>query len=1560
MDIGYKKLSSALFLTFLSPLTSTAYAADINPVIAEALEEPGFGLTQQPQSISKFAAVSAANTGGSDTSPTNTAELALARMNIKTEVTPETTELFGEKVDLNSGAISMTNTDLVIPGNFPIEMGITRVYKGAQYSQGQLLHFADWQLDIPSISTTIVDGDSTVNTWTNGKPCSGSLNPGSSYLGDGVGYVVAKQYWSGDFINVPSVGSERLLEPNTVTPGVTRVAKNWRITCQANGNSEAFIATSPQGITYTFSMLRSFPAERLPVPYYDRETNSTWTNYARVFKAYMQVTEVKDRFNNKVTYNYSAPDQLDSITSSDGRSIHFTYEPGVERKRIKSITSDGKTWSYYYRIATEKKVIGGIYVNPDQLSRVVLPDGREWVYDIDFAPTNALEQRHIKYSYGDSQQDDIQCIFSLVNPNYIPRSYVSRVTHPNGLKAEFEVRSTLFGRSQVPKQFQRPPNIRVNVHDRCFSNFSLIRKTLSGKGVSPQHWYYSYSQNPGQYADGSGDLGPAPQGLSMLPALPSDMSAMDLRSTTVVAPDGSKAIHVFDRRYNYSQDKEVATYLYDTDGTTLLQRNEITYSQGYSIGKAQLFSANYNGTMHGGAFPFENESQYNSFVNNIKSTIYQYTQDSRVDTYTKEFLNFNNYGSPELTVESNGFNANRKYLKNTYYHDLNNWLINLEDSNAISFDGVNYVTAKKNTYYPYNSAEKSSLYQEYQNGRLLSTHRYYGDGNIKQTTFNANNRWMALANYMRGKPQLIKIPQRDTANCANPDTCFLSASMVVDGSGNITKVTDFNGVETHYRYDSNNRVINVKNADTRWAETTISYDLDSSDNAALFQNITRGNYKKTVTLDGLMRPILVKEWDLNNESATAKYISQAFNVYGKPTFTSFPSTSPDETLGTAIAYDGLIRTTSTTRTSDNSQTTTQYLSGNQTAVTDGRGNTTLTNYLAYGSPSSEKATQIAAPDTDVISINYNELDQIIAITQGSITESRLYNGYRDLCKVVRPDTGMAAFGYNNVGEMIWRAEGTSGSTTSCDEASVPSAHRVALTYDNVGALKTEDFPDSTPDRQYTYDNNGNLKSLTTGTASWQYQYNSLNLPQSETLSIDGRSFALTSGYDSLGSVASLQYPSGAVVDFAPNALGQATKAGTYASGVSYYPNGQLKQFTYGNGIVRNVALDTTGRIDALTDIKAGSLKNSLDPSYDSNDNLTRLIDGVDSSNNISNLSYDGVDRLRSADGKWGTGRYIYDGLGNILSRSLNNSTINYHYSTLNRLNNLSGAYAYSYQYDTAGNITHNGRYSLSFNRAQQMVAAKDMAYVYDGFNRKIKQNKPSGTAYTVYNKAGQLLYREEANGKKTDSVYLGKQIVAEVDICPPSGCAVTQPATKTCPVGYSLNTAGTLCEKAETQAASISSYSYSCPTGYTLSGSTCQKTESKTANSTTQLSCPRGGSLNSATSMCSRFFSQTSSKPPTGTGISCTGEPMGGGMRLWECTETYAATPKSVYSCDAGWTLSGTNCTRTLSQNATTTPVYACPSGWALSGSQCRRLATTAIVYTCPSGWTLSGSQCTQ
>lgn len=201
-----------------------------------------------------------------------------------------------------------------------------------------------------------------------------------------------------------------------------------------------------------------------------------------------------------------------------------------------------------------------------------------------------------------------------------------------------------------------------------------------------------------------------------------------------------------------------------------------------------------------------------------------------------------------------------------------------------------------------------------------------------------------------------------------------------------------------------------------------------------------------------------------------------------------------------------------------------------------------------------------------------------------------------------------------------------------------------------------------------------------------------------------------------------------------------------------------------------------------------------------------------------------------------------------------------------------------------------------------------------------------------------------------------------LDICGEGGCGTleTISASKSCPTGYALNAAGTTCQKSETQSASLS-YNYSCPSGYSLSGTTCSKTETKVAQVKTEQSCPKGGTLNTATGKCTRSFSFTGTTKPSGAGVVCdNGEPMGGGRRLWDCTETYQSTAKQVYSCDAGWTVSGANCTRTLSQAATQTPVYSCPAGWSVSGSTCNRTLTASITYSCPVGWTQNGAQCSR
>ncbi|MDZ7902503.1 MAG: hypothetical protein U5L01_08170, partial [Rheinheimera sp.] len=48
-------------------------------------------------------------------------------------------------------------------------------------------------------------------------------------------------------------------------------------------------------------------------------------------------------------------------------------------------------------------------------------------------------------------------------------------------------------------------------------------------------------------------------------------------------------------RYNYSQDQEVATFQYDTDGTTLLQRAEHKYVLGAAVGVSNLTSQAFRG-----------------------------------------------------------------------------------------------------------------------------------------------------------------------------------------------------------------------------------------------------------------------------------------------------------------------------------------------------------------------------------------------------------------------------------------------------------------------------------------------------------------------------------------------------------------------------------------------------------------------------------------------------------------------------------------------------------------------------------------------------------------------------------------------------------------------------------------------------------------------------------------------------------------------------------------------------------------------------------------------------
>ena len=87
----------------------------------------------------------------------NMVELALSRMKVNEQITPETTGLFGDRVDLNTGSISFQNVDVSLVGNSRIPVEIRRTYRGSRNNRGNNSGFGDWTLDIPSITTTMLE-----------------------------------------------------------------------------------------------------------------------------------------------------------------------------------------------------------------------------------------------------------------------------------------------------------------------------------------------------------------------------------------------------------------------------------------------------------------------------------------------------------------------------------------------------------------------------------------------------------------------------------------------------------------------------------------------------------------------------------------------------------------------------------------------------------------------------------------------------------------------------------------------------------------------------------------------------------------------------------------------------------------------------------------------------------------------------------------------------------------------------------------------------------------------------------------------------------------------------------------------------------------------------------------------------------------------------------------------------------------------------------------------------------------------------------------------------------
>ncbi|WP_244667437.1 RHS repeat protein [Xanthomonas sp. D-109] len=1252
-------------------------------------------------------------------------------------------DIFGENISLYDLSVGFRATDVDIPGNNALPVTVAREFKVMNRRQEYVAKgFGDWEIDVPRVYGEFLAEKGWVTT--SGSPtarCSVPARPDAAMTVNGTTYPgTADDVWHGYYLHVPGAGDQELLVDNqTKTPRPTDGASRpwitkeaWRLGCLSsvsNYAGEGFLAISPSGVKYYFDYAVVINVK----PY--KLTISGKINVAARTRVALMASRVEDRFGNWVTYSYTG-DKLSSIQSSDGRAVALTYNGDL----ISSVQANGQTWSYGYEFSTAYPWPQGAY----RLKTVTEPDGSQWTYTI--ASGNMMPTREPPAGGGASN-----CVSE---PDSMNGAVSLQVTHPSGASGLFvfdyqrQYRThTPASRCDVPTG-QEPP---VPYVPSYFDNYVLRSKTITGPGLPQRVWSYVADAPATKLYTSGKATDPCPT------CIPS-------KTVKVTNPDGTAAAYEFGFMYGLNDGRLLSTTLLDANSNAVSKTNNTYFADGDVA--AQPFPAEMGQSLLGIPNPLTN------VLRPLRSKAV--VQDGTSYTWTAN--SFDAFARTLSVTRASPWYSRTDATE--YYDDLGKWIIGQRARSTNTDTGL----VESQTSYDTNAMPS----QRWSFGKLRLTLGYNGDGTLA-TVKDGNNNTTTVSSWKRGVPQSIRYPDGTT-----------DAAMVND-SGWITATTDENGYTTNYSYDAMGRLASITypaNDTVAWASTTQAFEQVGTSEYGLAaghwrQIVATGNARKVTYFDALWQPMLTREFDAGNEAATQRLQRFAYDQDGRATFASYPGTSDALSTGTWTRYDALGRKTSVSQDSEQGgalTTLTEYLAGNQTRVTDPRGNKTVTGYQVFDQPDYTTPVWIQHPEGAYTDINRDIFGKPLSIRRRdvnstvSVTRSYVYDGYQQLCKTVEPETGATANGYDAVGNLVWSAAGLSlPNTSSCDaDTAFASGRRVDRSYDVRNRIKALSFPDGNGNQAWSYWPDGVVKQITTtnnGVATYNsYAYNKRRLLIAESQGqADGETWALGYAYDANGHLAAHRYPSGQTVDYAPNALGQPTQAGSYATGVSYYPNGAIKQFTYGNGIVHTMTQNARQLPDTSQDAYGGTAFLSDGYDYDANGNVAAISDGATGRGGRGNrdMTYDGLDRLISTkSAMFGStpASYSYDVLDNLIHVVAPGRDQYYCYDANWQLTNVKtgscgGSTVIGMSYDPQGNLSNKNGQAFVFdygNRLRQATGKE--TYRYDGNGRRTLALQSAGNIGSLYDQSGALRFQKnQRQSKSTDYILLSGSLVAEAD-----------------------------------------------------------------------------------------------------------------------------------------------------------------------------------------------------
>lgn len=591
-------------------------------------------------------------------------------------------------------------------------------------------------------------------------------------------------------------------------------------------------------------------------------------------------------------------------------------------------------------------------------------------------------------------------------------------------------------------------------------------------------------------------------------------------------------------------------------------------------------------------------------------------------------------------------------------------------------------------------------------------------------------------------------------------------------TGQLASMTDPNNKLWSYAYDTMRR----PTITTRPDNVQISTSYQDSQNQYTQSTPTQGTNVRSyvVGIDGIARKMSTNVVD--NSNNTYSKSEHQLDPLGRRYKVANPYTGVAPQYWTTTQYDALGRETKKIW-QDGSQSAWSY-AANTATLTDPAGHQikSQTNGLKQLSKSFEPDPTNNNSLTLQTTYTYTVLEQLTSLTEGSQTRTYGYDDAGRMTSMATPESGTTNYQYNNFDLLTQRTDARGVITTYTYD----TMNRPYQTSYNVGSTGVA----ATPTVTNTYGtsvaqlNNGRLLSVTDGVGSETYSYDNLGQITQEQQVISGNTYTIGYQYNSDGTVSSITYPSGRVVQQGYDAIGRNSSLSsgttTYASGFTYLPVARMTGWMYGNGASVSIGYSSDRlqwqSISFTKSVNLFSTTYGYSQNGGNNGQITSVTDSVDSGRSAT-YAYDGMNRLTSAVTtgstnypKWGLS-FTYDRYGNRTAQTVTSGTAPSNSVSVSATTNHITTSGYAY--DMSGDLTNDGNNALTYDGEGRLVTAADgsgtATYSYNSLGLRAAKSFAGTTTvyvfshgYEIAEYAGGSLSKEYVNlGGRRLASYIG-------------------------------------------------------------------------------------------------------------------------------------------------------------------------------------------------------------